>query len=79
MLIQQLRELEVDGLVDRRVHPEVPPRVEYRLTVLGRSLNNALEPLGAWGQERIERIGASRIHPPSETSRTAGGHDAAAN
>ncbi|MFF0456102.1 winged helix-turn-helix transcriptional regulator [Nocardia africana] len=48
MLIQQLRELEEDGLIDRWAHPEVPPRVEYRLTDLGRSLNTALEPLGAW-------------------------------
>lgn len=78
MLIQQLRELEEDGLVDRKVHPEVPPRVEYRLTGLGRSLNSALEPLGAWGRERIERIGAARIQPPGEPSRTAAGQDAAA-
>ena len=67
MLIQQLRELEADGLIDRSAHPEVPPRVEYRLTALGRSLNTALEPLGAWGRERIERIGAARIRPPGET------------
>jgi DNA-binding HxlR family transcriptional regulator len=78
MLIQQLRELEEDGLVDRKVHPEVPPRVEYRLTGLGRSLNSALAPLGAWGRERIERIGAARIQPPGEPSRTAAGQDAAA-
>ncbi|GGL22604.1 hypothetical protein GCM10011588_41990 [Nocardia jinanensis] len=68
MLIQQLRELEEDGLVDRTAHPEVPPRVEYRLTALGRSLNTALEPLGAWGRERIERTGAARIHPLSDTT-----------
>lgn len=77
MLIQQLRELEEDGLVNRRVHAEVPPRVEYRLTGLGRSLNTALEPLGVWGRERIERIGAARVHPDSDPS-TAAGQDAAA-
>ncbi|MEV3964295.1 helix-turn-helix domain-containing protein [Nocardia sp. NPDC050193] len=77
MLIQQLRELEEDGLVVRKVHPEVPPRVEYRLTGLGRSLNTALEPLGAWGRDRIERIGAARVHPDSDPS-AAAGQDAAA-
>ncbi|MBF6349741.1 MULTISPECIES: winged helix-turn-helix transcriptional regulator [Nocardia] len=68
MLIQQLRELEEDGLVERTVYPEVPPRVEYRLTDLGRSLNTALEPLGAWGRDRIERIGAERVTPPTDTT-----------
>ncbi|MEU4315305.1 helix-turn-helix domain-containing protein [Nocardia sp. NPDC024068] len=61
MLIQQLRELEEDGLVEREAHPEVPPRVEYRLTDLGCSLNTALGPLGAWGRARIDRIGADRV------------------
>ncbi|MEV0366927.1 winged helix-turn-helix transcriptional regulator [Nocardia fusca] len=65
MLIQQLRELEEDGLIDRKVYAEVPPRVEYRLTDLGRSLNTALEPLGAWGRDRVERIRAARVHPQS--------------
>ncbi|WP_067467077.1 winged helix-turn-helix transcriptional regulator [Nocardia amamiensis] len=62
MLIQQLRELEEDGIVDRTVYREVPPRVEYRLTALGVALNAALEPLGAWGRDRIDRIGAERVH-----------------
>ncbi|MGW4091402.1 winged helix-turn-helix transcriptional regulator [Nocardia sp. NPDC004750] len=62
MLIQQLRELEEDGIVGRTVYREVPPRVEYRLTDVGIALNVALEPLGAWGRERIDRIGARRVH-----------------
>ncbi|MBF6328374.1 winged helix-turn-helix transcriptional regulator [Nocardia transvalensis] len=61
MLIQQLRELEEDGIVERVVYREVPPRVEYSLTELGTRLNRALEPLGAWGRERIARIGADKI------------------
>jgi DNA-binding HxlR family transcriptional regulator len=62
MLIQQLRELEEDGIVDREIYREVPPRVEYRLTELVSALNAALEPLGAWGRDRIDRIGADRVH-----------------
>lgn len=74
MLIQQLRELEEDGLIDRKAYPEVPPRVEYRLTDLGRSLNTALEPLGAWGRDRVERIGAARVHPqPNAAPAVPGG------
>lgn len=78
MLIQQLRELEEDGLIDRKVYPEIPPRVEYRLTDLGRSLNSALKPLGAWGRQRIERIGAARTTPPGDPGRISDGQDAAA-
>ncbi|MFC9438934.1 winged helix-turn-helix transcriptional regulator [Nocardia sp. NPDC057030] len=63
MLIQQLRELEEDGIVAREIYREVPPRVEYRLTASGVALNQALESLGAWGRERIDRIGADRVHP----------------
>ncbi|KZM72719.1 winged helix-turn-helix transcriptional regulator [Nocardia terpenica] len=61
MLIQQLRELEEDGIVHREVYREVPPRVEYSLTPDGVSLNAALAPLGRWGQHRIAAIGAERV------------------
>lgn len=61
MLIQQLREMEEDGLVDREVFREVPPRVEYSLTPYGQSLNAALRPLGVWGKERIKRIKARMV------------------
>ena len=56
MLVQQLRELEADGLVHREVHREVPPRVEYSLTEFGESLNAALIPLGDWGERHMDRI-----------------------
>ncbi len=48
MLAQQLRRLEKDGLVSREVHPEVPPRVEYRLTEWGQSLCPCLDSLLRW-------------------------------
>jgi DNA-binding HxlR family transcriptional regulator len=52
MLIQQLRVLEADGIVARTVYPEVPPRVEYRLTGWGQSLCPALDALLTWAAER---------------------------
>jgi DNA-binding HxlR family transcriptional regulator len=58
MLTQQLRELEADGIVARRVYPTVPPRVEYSLTDYGRSLKRALRAICDWGREHMERIGA---------------------
>ena len=53
VLTAQLRELEQDGIVHREIYDEVPPRVEYSLTPLGLSLNEALAPLGAWGRENV--------------------------
>jgi DNA-binding HxlR family transcriptional regulator len=50
--------MEEDGLIHREVYREVPPRVEYSLTEHGKSLNEALRPLGAWGKERCERLAA---------------------
>jgi DNA-binding HxlR family transcriptional regulator len=58
MLIQHLREMEEDGLIHREVYREVPPRVEYSLTAHGRSLNEALRPLGEWGRGRCDRLAA---------------------
>jgi DNA-binding HxlR family transcriptional regulator len=51
MLIAQLKELEKDGLVDRIAYPEVPPRVEYALSEKGRSLEQILNHMSAWGEE----------------------------
>lgn len=48
MLIQQLRELERDGMVARTVHPQVPPKVEYALTARGRAICPALDALLDW-------------------------------
>jgi len=50
MLIAQLRELEESGIVDRKVYGTVPPRVEYRLTDVGRSLIPVMDVLEEWGR-----------------------------
>ncbi len=52
MLIQQLRELERDGIVRRTVHPQVPPKVEYALTKFGSALCPALDALLKWAALR---------------------------
>jgi DNA-binding HxlR family transcriptional regulator len=57
MVTLQLRELEADGIVRRTVFPEVPPKVEYELTDLGRSLEPVLLSMRDWG----ERLQASNL------------------
>lgn len=52
MLIQQLRELERDGVVQRTIYPQVPPRVEYRLTDWGQAMCPALDCLLEWAAAR---------------------------
>ena len=51
VLTAQLRDMEQNGLVHRKVYPEVPPRVEYSLTPLGMSLKPILDAMWNWGQE----------------------------
>ena len=53
MLAQQLRELEKDGLVNRKVYPVIPPKTEYSLTEFGRTLEPVLNSLCSWGQYYI--------------------------
>src|SRR3954453_4779145 len=61
MLIQQLREMEADGIVARKDFREVPPRVEYSLTSLGVSLTVALRPLCDWGTKHMKRIEVAKV------------------
>lgn len=51
MLTQELRQMEGDGLVHREVYAQVPPKVEYSLTSLGRDLRIVVEAMSAWGQQ----------------------------
>jgi len=53
VLTQQLRELERDGIVHREVYPQVPPRVEYSLTTLGKSLRPVVEAMCKWGMRQM--------------------------
>ena len=60
MLAQTLRTLERDGYVSRKVYATVPPKVEYRLTTLGRSLLAEVGPLVAWAERNHEKVRQSR-------------------
>jgi DNA-binding HxlR family transcriptional regulator len=73
MLTQQLRELEADGIVARRVYPTVPPKVEYSLTDYGRSLKRALKSICDWGHNHMARIGAVRTLPAQSAVASANG------
>ena len=54
MLINQLKELQHDGLINRISHPEVPPRVEYELSDKGKTLENILIALSNWGEKYVQ-------------------------
>src|SRR5467141_4115257 len=60
MLTQTLRSLERDGLVHRKVHPVVPPKVEYTLTALGRTLIEPLHALCRWSEKHLAELQANR-------------------
>jgi len=53
MLSQQLKELEANGLIHREEYPQVPPKVEYSLTELGKSLLPVLQSMSEWGEKNL--------------------------
>ncbi len=55
MLTQQLRELEAAGIVKREIYPEIPPKVEYSVTELGKTLGPVFEVLCKWGVEYLKK------------------------
>lgn len=59
MLMQALREMEQDGVIERRTHAEAPPRVVYSLTERGASLNRGVTALSAWGLEHRRAMAAA--------------------
>lgn len=68
MLTANLRSLENDGLLTRRVYAEVPPRVEYTLTATGYSLQPVLDAMKCWGaayRQHMESLAADPGSPPS--------------
>ena len=72
MLTLTLRNLERDGLVTRTIFPEIPPRVEYSLTELGRTLKKPIDSLWAWSEVHGAAVGEARAiydarHVPDRT------------
>ena len=54
MLTKQLRELEADGFLDRKIFAEIPPRVEYSITELGESLFPIIQSMRTWGEKNMK-------------------------
>ena len=62
MLTQSLKEMENDGLVNRKIYPEVPPRVEYSLTATGKTLKPVISALNDWGVQYINNSKADYLN-----------------
>jgi DNA-binding HxlR family transcriptional regulator len=68
MLTQTLREMERDGLIDRKVYPVVPPMVEYSLTPMGRLFIEPIEMLYAWAAKNDEALSKLRRRRKKRTA-----------
>jgi DNA-binding HxlR family transcriptional regulator len=84
MLTLTLRNLERDGLVTRTVFPEIPPRVEYQLTELGRTLTGPLDTLWNWAAEHMQSVSEARanydrVHEAATTPKPERRYAGAAN
>lgn len=62
MLTKQLKELESDNIINRKVFSEVPPRVEYSLTEYGETLIPIISKICEWGEENIKRTGKKAVY-----------------
>ncbi len=69
MLTQTLRSLERDGIVRRRVHAVVPPRVEYTLTPLGKTLLEPLRSICLWAETHLRQVRAARAAATASMTR----------
>ncbi|MFJ4090975.1 winged helix-turn-helix transcriptional regulator [Kitasatospora sp. NPDC089913] len=76
VLTETLRRLQFNGLVDRRALPGAPPRVEYRLTGLGRSFLGPIEAVGAWAFEHGDEVMAAQERGEAERGPAGGGASA---
>ena len=72
MLTQTLRGLEADGFVTRTMHPTIPPRVDYDLTELGRSLSEPITALREWTETHINDIERARVGAASNAGASPG-------
>ena len=65
ILTLQLRELEEDGIVGRKVYPVVPPKVEYSITKTGESLKPIIDAMWCWGKDFLDNLPKERLIPRS--------------
>ena len=70
VLTEQLRELESDGIIERIVYAEVPPRVEYKITEFGLSLEKIITAMCDWGAENFDTVSAARHRRVKTSSAT---------
>jgi len=71
VLTNQLRELEADGLIEPKVYPQVPPKVEYSILALGRTLEPILLALKTWGDANAALFGKEFAASPGDEARLA--------
>ena len=69
MLTAQLRELESDGVVNRKIYPQVPPKVEYSLTTFGESLAPIIRAMATWGESYAKSSGKRIAIVPPQNAR----------
>lgn len=73
MLTNQLRELEQDGLVVRKVYQEIPPKVEYSISEHGKSLDSVLADMCTWGFQHLDYVDKVNGQPDESHGKNAGG------